>query len=626
MALTGIDFVDTDLSTVLFALMSPTGSENSAWGSVVAKFGVGGTFKAEAPLDAERFERPMLDGAFTTFTRRSLGRVSWVQILEATTEANLRLGVDRITDLVTRGTTLRITAGSTRYLKIEPSAYPAPFDDQELTTWNIYTGFHTKHGVRFDLACQPYWEGAAVTSSADTVEDDPATGTPDGSRIYALTYAGSLPTPGQVKAQMDTGSGVAAVKIGHRFRGTRASSFFSDYLSDTGWFQCEATGRNWTITLSNDTSATTDGALASPGSGNVIAQVNGAGSTAGTLLRRVRATRTTALDSIRGTWVPSVRFKATGVASWEVQLRYSPSLADPTQFAQPIYTHTIAAGTTTFGYIEPDMGRMYVPETVALGGVAVELWARRVSGTGNLNFDLVDLWPAQGLGTVIVAGGSTTSTQGASLTSAVANPAGGTAGTPSGAYLNLDNTTDNAGVGTGSARSVGRYRTTWSIQTPTPPGVGGTIRLVVRNVTDSADRFSETVATTSTNTITFTRDWDVASADGSDVFQEQVDDPNATFVNNGRVHRITTEFIPAVLVNEYVRTNPSQPSVDRLDTSGNFSGALELQGALPVLLQPGDNHIKVRADDIPLSGYTENENKLDRDPSVTVTYTPRYSL
>lgn len=464
---------------------------------------------------------------------------------------------------------------------------------------------------------QPWRRGAPVTTSADVVEDDPATGTPDQSRIAAFTVTGDLPTPCKVRAQMDTGSKVVQVLMGHRWRGSRPSTYLTDYRDETAWFQCEATNRGWTITLENDTAAATDGALASPGSGNVVAQVNGGGTTVGTMLRRMRATRTTLMDSLRGSWRPYLRVKATSAdTSWEIQLKWAASAATGTpMIEEATYTHrTLEAGQV--GYVEVPLGRIDVPEVAALSGLAVEIHARRlVGGAGNLNMDFVWLPPAE-LTAVNVPQGPTTTVLGKDLATPVTNPAGGTAGTPNGDQLNLDTTTDNAGISpnTGRVFPAGLWRALFRTGTGT-----GSATAKVRNITGSSDTATVTITSPLAR---YALDWTAA---GAVAYQLQVDDPPGTNMSVAEISYLPLYTVPDTFS---VRTDPGprRYAADLLDASGNLAGYLDAAGAMPLMGRPGDNQLVIAAHEVALPGYAELENLLDRDITVTVTFEPRYAL
>jgi hypothetical protein len=622
--LTTIELVNTDLTTVLFDLHSATGATNSSWGSVITKFGLGGSFKVQAPLDAERFEHPGFDGGFTTFSRRGLGTAEWRQAIAGTTEANLRLGVGRFTDLITSGTILRIvTSTTTRYLRLEPSAYPAPFAGKELELHDIFQQSSFRQGLDVSTTCQPYWEGAEIATSAVTVPNDPATSTKV--RVFPITVSGDLPTQGRVRVKMDTGSAVERILIASRALKSNPSSWFADYLSDTGFFQANTTERGWTVTSDVDTAATTD-VNASPGSGNTISRITHA-TTPTVNQRRVSYTRTTKIDSLRGSWDVWVRVKAAAARDYRLQLRWGPATTEPPDFTLPAVAHNTAAlGTPpTFGYVEVNLGRIYIPEQVLTpyGGLRFELWTRLASGAAaNLDVDLFWFVPTSSstivVPTVATSGGSVT---GGELVTPVSNPAGGTAGSASGNpdWLNLDTTTDNAGTdpNAGMVLAPGRWRASFYVRIPT------TVTLVIRarNITDSTSPASRTVTGTGSFE-TYTLDF---TAVAGKLYQFQLDDPSSVGLVT-TIESVSWNYIPSLVSGESARTEPGRPAVDRLDASANLNGYLGVEGMVPVVLQPGDNHIMIRCDEVPLEGYSEGENKLARTPDVSVKYWPRYAL
>ena len=611
MALTGITFVDTDLSTVLFDLHSADGSANSAWGSVITRFALGGHLKTTAPHDAERFERPGVDGAFTTFHRRGLGQAEWRQGVSASSEANLRLGLDRLTDLVIRGTILRLVTGTTtRYLRLEPSPYPVPYQGNEIEMWELYERLYLAHGLQITVACQPYWEGAEITTSGVTVPNDPATSTKV--RVYPVTVSGSLPTPAKVRVQMDTGATVQRVLLAHRARNTRASTFFSDYLNSTGFFQCESTNRSWTITLGTNTSSVAD---ANASGGNMARCTHTTDPL--TYARRIRATRTANLDSLRGAWDVWIRVKPNGTRDYRLKMLWGPSTADPPAHTSPEVSLDATEGVTGV-YVEKNLGRIYLPETGALGGLAIEVHTRQASGSlSNLDMDLIWLVPAPRQGTVVVPGGSEFTVLGEDLVTPVSSPAGGTGASFVGNYVQLDTTTDNVGTAPngGMALPAGRHRVYFDLES----GVFFNALIRVRNVSGGTDTTSKTVGVLGRDTHMLQFD----AAGGGTLYQFQVDDPSGVII---KVHSIRWEFIPSVALNESIRTDPLRSAVDRLDSSANLAGYLGVEGELPLTLDPGDNHIMVRCDEVPSAGYNESENKLARTPTVTVAYQPRYSL
>ena len=624
MALSGVQIVDTDRSTNLFVLMSDDGSANSAWGSVVTKFALGGGITVTAPQDAERFEHPGMDGGFTTFSRRGLGEVSWRQYVGATSEANLRLGIGRLTDLITRGGYfLRLVAGSTRLLAFEPSSIQ-PFSGKELELHDIYQQFAFRQGLDIKLVCQPYWEGPLVSVAGATVPMDPASGTPDVCRVFEFTASGDLPTRAKVRVQQDASSATQRIMIANRALGPNPSTDFSNYKADTGFVQLEATGRNWTATLDVDTTAQNDGADASPPSVTNVARVSYA--TVSDWARRVRVTRSTNLDSIRGTWDVWLRMKPSAVSTHEVKLLWGLATTNPPAFANESVTVEVPSSASNFAYYtEWNMGRITVPtdRNVTVGNLTFDIYSRRASGSGNLDLDFLWLTPANRVGTVIVPPGSITEFGGATLLTPVSNPAGGTAGAVSGTSLLLDTTTDNAGVGvsSGTVLAAGTWYVVFTLQNVTSSSA--TVDTGVRNITGSSYASGLITRTLPANSTTT---WPhMFTANGTSAYQEQVDNPSVA--NAVKIKSITREFVPSLAVNEYAETDPLNMSVNRLDTSANLASYLQLEGGMPATISPGSNHLMLRVDnpaDVDSAGY--NRQTLARTPTVTVLYYPRYAL
>ena len=73
---------------------------------------------------------------------------------------------------------------------------------------------------------------------------------------------------------------------------------------------------------------------------------------------------------------------------------------------------------------------------------------------------------------------------------------------------------------------------------------------------------------------------------------------------------ITDDFLPSLTTSESARTEPGprRYGVDRLDASGNLAGYLGCEGEVPVLLEPGDNHLFFRYEEIRAAGYEDNQS------------------
>ena len=188
-----------------------------------------------------------------------------------------------------------------------------------------------------------------------------------------------------------------------------------------------------------------------------------------------------------------------------------------------------------------------------------------------------------------------------------------------GDYVVLDAANDGAGTppNTGLVWGVGRHQVTFL----THMNLVGTAKVRVVNVTDNTEVAVRTItpgAAVQTNTLAF--DGVAAKA-----YQAQV---VVTARTSGlvQVHTITREVLPALASTEQIRTDPGGSKIDRLDSSGNLSGYLAGEGEVPCVLWPGTNILSLRADEIALALYSENQSVRTRTPAVTLTYSPRYAL
>jgi hypothetical protein len=474
--------------------------------------------------------------------------------------------------------------------------------------------------VPIRLLRQPWRRGPAVTTSGVTVPNDPATSTKV--RVYPVTVTGDLPTPGKIRVEMDTGAVVERVLIAVRPQRNLPAASMADYLSDTGFAQCEATGRGWTVTLGTDTSGSVDASM-SPGSGTSAARTTF--STDAGLARRVTLTRTTKMDSLRGIWDVWLRMEQSIATRLGLQMRWSPSTADPPLFIEPeIFTDSVTEGTPASSEpIEVKLGRVYIPPAASASGMRIELWARRLIGSGVLDLDHIWFVPSDTSSTVVVPATSSSAVfEGSSLTTPVSSPAGGTAGVVNGDALVLDTSTDNAGLGpnAGTVLPSGRYRTFFTLFNT--DGVSRTASVRVRNVTLGTNIVSLTATVKPDQQKTFgPLEFD---ADGTTAYQEQVDDPSV----GGAIViiRLRRNYITSIAASEAIRTDPDRFSVELVDSSNNVRHYLGVEGAVPAMLQPGLNHLMFRADEQPIALDPQHKNIRTRVMTVTVSYDPRYAL
>lgn len=699
MTVTTIDLVDSDLSTSLFDLNDPTGANNAAFGSVVTKFGVGSSLKTTAPQDAERFQHPALDGGFTTFSRRGLGTATWKQVIEGSSEANLRLGYGRLVDIVTRGGILRIvTSTKTRYLRFEPSEYPTPLEGNELELWRTFQAFKID-GMTVNLACQPFWEEPEVTVGPTSVPNNPANGS-KARVLEVLGVLGDLPTPAKVKIQITAesktlqtsaaaddivdcnthgfqvgdaivftaltgGSGlttntvyyvtatsfgtntfrpattpggtainfttditagavqlagtVQEILVATRARNTRAASYFADALSDWYYADLDASARGWTVTLDASTTSSAD-TRASGGNSALIDHA-----TNPTVMhRRTTITRTTKLDCARGSWDVWGRFLAVGARDFRAQLRWGPSTVDPPAFTLPEVPHDVPSGATVFGYVEKKLGRIHIPEEVALSGLRFEVHTRLNSGTDqDLRADFLWFVPADRQGTIVNPFAASQSWEGSELVTPT-NPGGLTAGTVSGHDLILNAATEAGGSppAGGTAFAEGLHRTTLFWHENAPSGVSPSLSLGIRNITDSTYVVTAVPGTGGAPAErTHTFEWFAAA--GKLYEPQMIFDTGPGTV---KFHGIRDDYIQVLGNLDHARTDPMRSQVDRLDSSSGLSGYLDIEGQVPCVLDPGDNHVMMRALEVPLTLYDEGQSQLARILTASVSYFPRYGF
>lgn len=620
--MTTVQLVNSDLSTVLLDLNDPTGANNASFGSVRTQWALGGAFSFAAPHEAVRFNTA-LDGAFTVSSRRGLGEAFFRVLMAATSEANLRLGIGRLANLVTSGGILKIVSGTTRYLRFEPSPLPTAYQGKELELNHVLAQFSAFQGIDVRLACQPYFEGAEVVSPAATVPNDPATLSKV--RVYPVTISGDLPTPAKVQVKMDSGATVTRILMAHRAQGSKASSYFADYLSDTGFTQCEApSGRGWTITFGTDTSAALE-STASPGSGNTIAQCSYSSTTS--MARRVRATRTTKVASLVGEWDVWLRCRIGLLAAKHVlELHWDTSTADPAVITEPA-VELESQGSGANPFVELKLGTISIPDGLPLGGFVMEVWASRSGAASNLDMDLLWLTPAEKHTTVTLASGSTTTWRFTDFVtpSGITGDPQWSAGSDSSSSKVLNATNEATGTPPASGLDPvdGRHEVTFTVS---GSNFGGTFKLRITNETDNVE-----VAASSLTIVNFVAPFKRTLSFDAEAGKNYLYGVYLTSFISGKleVNTIEDKVLPVLAVDESARTDPGpRYAVDRLDVSGNLSGVLGVEGEVPAMLLPGPNHIMVRCDETQLSHFVQKmwKNDLARTPTVSVTYSPRYAL
>jgi hypothetical protein len=611
--------MDSDETTVLWDFADPTGAANP--NTIVTKLGATldlGTVEPEVAV-----YRTAAGGA-----RRTHGvsdppvEFTVLQMASASTYDNLVAGLGQLAEWLRDppGPLKWTQGGAARFMDLlgAPSL-PALLRGQG-TAGIVATRKSSLGPIPIRLVRKPYMRAAVVTTTPTAVANDPATA---GGRLLPVTITGDLPTPVAVTSQMNAASAVQRVLLAHH---KATSANITDLTDETAWAQLEASGRGWTRTTGTDTSTTVTDANASPGTGVSAARTTYATNPT-VMARRLRLTRTTKLASLRGHWDVWVRVKASFATSRHViGMRWGLGSGDAANYTSPEVVHDLVA-VSALGFVELKVGSIRLPPEGTVAALTIEFWARRETGSGNLDWDLMFLTPRAGLGTVVVPGGWRSTTLGVDMTAPPAvitgDPtwaAGDTVGDS--ARLRTDNVGVGVGPNAGTVLPAGRHRATFTVQRNSL-NADHKLRVVKVTATSAETAVLSFTGGGGAGSAGYALEFD---ADGTSAYQAQVvmttHTSGSLFVQN-----ITQEFIPSLASTEQIRTDPgTRYSVERLDASGNVSGYLENEGELPMMLLPGTNLVFTRADDVTVAGYVEPSNIRTRSQTITLAYAPRYAL
>jgi len=471
--------------------------------------------------------------------------------------------------------------------------------------------------------------GTLVASSfrvgAEPVSNDPAATA--GGRALVIYNAGKMPAPFRLNVAAESADTprveqlLVALRAADGIEGHRR---LSDYLNETRFAQCDASGNGWTRTLENDTVSVAD-ADASGGNAAECSYTTDAT----VMKRRVRLTRTTLLDSVRGYTDLIVRLKPMAASQHVVKLAWAPSLADPAPYVEAEF-ELDWSDATSFSYVDVNLGTVYLSEDPlhALGGLALELHSRRASGTGALRFDVVNplsLDPGfdDAAAILSVPGSSRESWLGKDLTTPT-NPAGLVAGAVKGNRLRLNATSEAGGTppNTGLPWPVGRHKVAFRI--------GGNGRMDftcrVRNITDSTNAVTRSFTNRKPDVLRdVILEFDSVAAKS---YQPQlVIDGGIDAGDFLDILRIGHRFTPYLGASEQIRTDPERGLLEKLDSTGNVLSYVALAGGVPIWAPPGRSVLVVIPTEIKIhSGATHGESKLTRDLTVSATHAPRHPL
>jgi hypothetical protein len=467
-----------------------------------------------------------------------------------------------------------------------------------------------------------YWNNAqlekAATASPFRMGSEVVSNDPAAARGWTLPFYAHGDADAMVSVRIKATD--ATAKVRDIMVGATASDaivgrrHITDYLNVTKYAQCEATGGGWTVALGADTTAVAETTTAS---GDSKARTTHSGTP--TMAKRIRITRTTKVDSLRGAWDVLCRIKATAASKHWVQLRWSPSLADPAAYSK----EEIAidkTGFTAFQYEYINLGRVYVPEStpVPLSGLAFELWSRRESGTGNLDWDYIAFVPVnERLSSIYVPGSSSEVWLGKDLVEPTNVSSAVDPGSVEGDWLLL-----NAATEAGATPPVagldwpdGQNEVTFSIRNS---GLGtSTVVMKVRNVTDSSDAVSLSYTLSKSQKLTQTLQF--AAVSGK-FYQPQVILTSGWMWIESIVHR----FAPALGQNEQAYADPQLQVHIKYDASGNILQDLAIRGAVPLRVPPGLSVLCINSTDVAQVLHTLGESINNRLLRLYTVQSPRF--
>lgn len=342
--------------------------------------------------------------------------------------------------------------------------------------------------------------------------------------------------------------------------------------------------------------------------------------------RRFRREVSTKLDSLRGVHRVLLRVKPLSPGNWTIQLRWAKSLGSATITNTAVVRDWTNIGSAS-AWLMLDLGRVILPETGDLAGLALEVWTEAAAAQEYIRFGSLFLVPDD-VGAVLDSDiADSESWLGSILITPVSNPAGGTAGAVVGTAMQLGNV-NNCGTPNKGAWPAGVHRFTFHLRNTFTDGEVA-VRVVVRNITDSLD--------TATAYVTIPRRRGGVDGAGTaslyptlvagKTYQAQVDAAIA-FVGLGTINvdEIERTPFPALVAREEFATDPAIPQVVVRDSSGRLSREAGVAGAVPDNLEPGLNLLYIDMLDPERVGFTDAESVLTRRGTLAVTHAPRYYL
>jgi hypothetical protein len=527
---------------------------------------------------------------------------------------------------------LLTTQTATGWKRISGTA-TAPANTDHIRAWLMSSGGACTFDVR-NVQLEIASTASPFRVTAQTLNIDPATA--GFSKMMPIYNPGTTEAPCVITTAFpDASTSVEALDY---FLATTdnipGNHRLADYLNGPYFAQAEANGNGWTLTAGVDTTlAGVADATASPGSGTSAARITHSTDPT-TYNKRITFTRTTLLDSLRGTHRVFVRVKPASTSKFRLQLNWSAGTATSESNDEFVLDQT---NDSVPVWALCDLGTIEVPDSIAitLGSLTLELSTRMGLGLAavNLDVDYLMLVPQADVASVLFADAETSVT---SITDGADGqvPKDLGAGDPTwvtgsvhGHRMKLNAVNEAVGVGsttTGGFIGVsgGRHQVRFAFD---ENNFIGTYQFEIANITDNTvARTAQSVTTLASNEsgeIGLILD-DVAGK----LYQPRV---TITAYTSGSVEIRSFTVIPIIRIvqNQQVRADPGSTGLERyaaerLDSSGFYVGALDAE-RVPFWIPPGLSLLWVESYDLTVGGV-ELPHFNARTLTVTPTVYPRF--
>lgn len=237
-------------------------------------------------------------------------------------------------------------------------------------------------GVRLELEREPWWEDTTARGFPSVAEASGAC------LVYDYTDSGAHLVAGDMPARirnLNIRSDATGARVGRLWMGLRSQDKHNDVDDFEDIWECEDTDGD----LGTDAARATDATASPTGGGNTKVTITPGTATWAKRLTLMIEDFTNHWDDNLGLFLWLLRYKlSAGSSTWDAQLRFGYSgMADGDFKRGPV----VELANFSWDYLEmaaqlmPVSGRYYLG--LNQGKCAVQIWARRTSGSANLDLD-----------------------------------------------------------------------------------------------------------------------------------------------------------------------------------------------------------------------------------------------